>query len=79
MPTRPLDTPFRSPSTNFAGQLEEAFNNIGASMMSYEFAGKLLAFLLKIVVSSRSGETEDDFIVDFACIVTGKQIGRAHV
>lgn len=47
MPKRILDTPFREPSTNLAGQLEEAFNNIGRSMMSYEFAGKLLAFLLK--------------------------------
>ena len=47
MPVRPLDTEFRENSNNLAGQLEEAFNNIGSSMMTYDFAGKLLAFLLK--------------------------------
>ena len=47
MPKRPLDTGYREASTNLAGQLEEAFNNIGLSMMTYDFAGKLLAWLLK--------------------------------
>ena len=47
MPRRPLDGQYLEKSTNFAGQLEEAFNNIGSSLMTYEFAGKLLAFLLK--------------------------------
>jgi len=47
MPKRPLDTPYRENSTNLAGQLEEALNNIGLSAMTYDFAGKLLAFLLK--------------------------------
>jgi hypothetical protein len=32
---------------HLANQLEEAFNNIGASMMSTEFAAKLLAWTLK--------------------------------
>lgn len=37
----------RKMDSNFAGQLEEAFVKIGLSMMSEDFAGKLLAFLLK--------------------------------
>lgn len=76
MPTRPLDTPFRSPSTNFAGQLEEAFNNIGASMMSYEFAGKLLAFLLKYgggmeAVTHHSGLNAGIMIAQEKCNLKG--------
>jgi len=34
MPIRPLDGEYLEKSTNLAGQLEEAFNNIGTSMMS---------------------------------------------
>ncbi len=35
-------------SFKLAGELEQAFNSIGESMMSDEFAGKLLAYLLDI-------------------------------
>ena len=34
MPIRPLDGEYLEKSTNLAGQLEEAFNNIGSSMMT---------------------------------------------
>lgn len=33
--------------TNLAAELEESFNQVGLSMMTFDFAGKLLAFLLK--------------------------------
>jgi len=34
MPVRPLDGEYLEKSTNLAGQLEEAFNNVGMSMMT---------------------------------------------
>lgn len=47
MPKRePEDTVGKS--DNFAGQLEQAFNSIGGSMMSADFAGKLLAYLYEL-------------------------------
>lgn len=36
-----------SESFKLAGQLEASFNQIGSSMMSDDFAGKLLAYLLE--------------------------------
>ena len=46
MPIRPNPHKGESPSS-LAGQLEEMFNIVGSSMMSADFAGKLLAFLYK--------------------------------
>lgn len=46
MPIRPNPHKGESPSS-LAGQLEEMFNTVGSSMMSADFAGKLLAFLYK--------------------------------
>ena len=45
MPLR--KNPYTEPSTNLAGQLEEAFNIIGTSMMKKDYAAKLLAYLYK--------------------------------